>query len=492
MYDPDLHLFVDDDRIHQIINLRRMLNQPAYAPEPVVQGDAEWELGCGIVAWGSVIREEGGRLRLWYLLNDYPNRQVANAYAESSDGIHWEKPDLGLIEWRGTKRNNLYFQFPPELAPGNVNAMDGYTMVRDDAAPAAERYAMIAFMHDDRMWARAHPDQHDRYITDEEIELARQASGLYLWKSPDGIHFAGAPEFIQPTYGDYLKVIRDHRNARWMLNTRAPSYRNPEAGHPHRRNVGLATSTDLRTWSPIESLFLNDADSAFGRLWEWHGLTPFNYGDMDLGFLDIQDSVFPTGTCELVSHRDGQPWRRVAPDRPFLDHGPEGSYYRSGGMPLHNAPILVNDELLLYFNTGSARRPDEQPIHPRVIGAAKIRLDRWVSLSHGHWKTGEPTGIVVTKPAVIAGDTLEVNVETRWESVPRGGSVRVGVLNPDATAVDGYGLEDCEPVQGNHLRARVRWGDHADLRALRDRTVMLVFSVAQGSLYSYRLAVREP
>ena len=213
---------------------------------------------------------------------------------------------------------------------------------------------------------------------------------------------------------------------------------------------------------------------------------------MDLGFLDIQDSVFPTGTCELVSHRDGQPWRRVAPDRPFLDHGPEGSYYRSGGMPLHNAPILVNDELLLYFNTGSARRPGEQPIHPRVIGAAKIRLDRWVSLSHGHWKTGEPTGIVVTKPAVIAGDTLEVNVETRWESVPRGGSVRVGVLNPDATAVDGYGLEDCEPVQGNHLRARVRWGDHADLRALRGRTVMLVFSVAQGSLYSYRLAVREP
>ena len=85
---------------------------------------------------------------------------------------------------------------------------------------------------------------------------------------------------------------------------------------------------------------------------------------MDLGFLDIQDSAFPTGICELVSHRDGQPWRRVAPDRPFLDNGPEGTYYRAGGMPLHNEPIVVNDELLLYFNTGSSRRPDERPIHP--------------------------------------------------------------------------------------------------------------------------------
>ena len=28
-------------------------------------------------------------------------------YAESDDGINWEKPSLGLQEWKGSKDNNL-------------------------------------------------------------------------------------------------------------------------------------------------------------------------------------------------------------------------------------------------------------------------------------------------------------------------------------------------------------------------------------------------
>ena len=139
MYDPDLHLFVDDDRIHQIINLRRVLNRPAFTPEPVVQGDAEWELGCGIVAWGSVIREEDGRLRLWYQLNDYANRQVANAYAESSDGIHWEKPELGLDElWEHTGQDE--FTWYQNWRVGDIVIWDNRcTMHRRDALDPSER-----------------------------------------------------------------------------------------------------------------------------------------------------------------------------------------------------------------------------------------------------------------------------------------------------------------------------------------------------------------
>ena len=491
MNDPDLHLFVDNYEIHQISNLRRMLNQPYYLPEPVLRADEKWELGCGAVAWGTIMKDRDDSLRMWYQLVDWENRDWGNAYAESSDGIHWEKPRLGRVEWRGNKENNIFLKLDTGKPPGNVNAMDGYTMVRDDDDRPSRRYKLLAFMHDNRMWARAHPDQHDRYITDEEIERASSVAGLYLWSSPDGISFPGSPEFLQHTYGDYLKIIRDHRHGRWLLNTRIPQYQDVTAGHKYRRNVGIATSTDLRRWSPIDSVILNEDDNAFGRLWEWHGLTPFTYGNLDLGLLDIQDSVYPTGICELVSHRDGMPWRRVMPGRYFLDRGPEGTYYRGGGMPTHNEPIRVGDELLFYFNTGNAEKPGGR-VHPRVVGAAKVRLDRFVALAHGHAKTGEPAGMLVTKPFIIRGDELEVNVESFWESVPRGGSVRVGVLNPDATAIEGYRIDDCRPVQGNVLREPVRWESRESLRELRDRTVMLVFSVTQARFYSYRIATELP
>eukprot|EP00756_Hemistasia_phaeocysticola_P054359 Hpha_TRINITY_DN30288_c0_g1::TRINITY_DN30288_c0_g1_i1::g.27025::m.27025 len=34
-------------------------------------------------------------------------RGEAFLYAESDDGIHWTKPNLGMTEWKGSKANNL-------------------------------------------------------------------------------------------------------------------------------------------------------------------------------------------------------------------------------------------------------------------------------------------------------------------------------------------------------------------------------------------------
>ena len=39
------------------------------------------------------------------------DRVICLAYARSKDGVHWEKPSLGLVDWRGSRENNLLFQY---------------------------------------------------------------------------------------------------------------------------------------------------------------------------------------------------------------------------------------------------------------------------------------------------------------------------------------------------------------------------------------------
>ena len=43
---------------------------------------------------------------------EFPRRQVT-CYAESLDGIHWYRPELGLVEFEGSKRNNILMESAP-------------------------------------------------------------------------------------------------------------------------------------------------------------------------------------------------------------------------------------------------------------------------------------------------------------------------------------------------------------------------------------------
>src|SRR5437870_3226388 len=101
--DPNLHLLVDDFEIRSATNLLRVLNKPSKHPQPVLTPDKPWE-GDRAQAWGSVIQEPDGLLRIWYFA--FNTERSTNeldrggyAYAESRDGIHWSKPDLGVVEF---------------------------------------------------------------------------------------------------------------------------------------------------------------------------------------------------------------------------------------------------------------------------------------------------------------------------------------------------------------------------------------------------------
>jgi len=98
--------------------------------------DRPWEQGCLITAWGNVLHEEDGRLRMWYWAFPPADGEPdvgGFCYAESTDGLRWEKPELGLVEFRGSRANNIFLPRHLELqgrerdgtAIGTLTGCDG-------------------------------------------------------------------------------------------------------------------------------------------------------------------------------------------------------------------------------------------------------------------------------------------------------------------------------------------------------------------------------
>ena len=142
----DRQLFVDDFWIAEAKDVTRRLHEPVRR-EIAISAEHPWERGG--VSYMVTFRE-GDRFRAWYRCDqEMPirgERQPLIAYAESTDGIHWEKPRLGLIEFQGSRDNNLVW-----TGPGNN--MSPFLDLNPDA-PDEERYKAIVRTSDILAWYR--------------------------------------------------------------------------------------------------------------------------------------------------------------------------------------------------------------------------------------------------------------------------------------------------------------------------------------------------
>jgi len=124
----------------------------------------------GIGPYSSVLKI-GETYHLWYHAMDTVQWHTGKdrgciCYARSRDGIRWEKPELGLIPFQGSKANNI-------VAPlDEQQSMQGATVFIDHRAPVEARY---------RLWTKYRP-------TDAEVKAGTRP-GLWAMHSPDGIHW---------------------------------------------------------------------------------------------------------------------------------------------------------------------------------------------------------------------------------------------------------------------------------------------------------------
>ncbi len=123
-----LELFVDDYLIDEMSGDAKMILHHPTPQEVAIVHDEPWE-GNG-TNYHSVF-QDGDHYRLYYMAHDYTitegevisSHPLYYCYAESVDGIHWHKPELGLIEFNGSMKNNIMWadnQTDWDVQPGRA------------------------------------------------------------------------------------------------------------------------------------------------------------------------------------------------------------------------------------------------------------------------------------------------------------------------------------------------------------------------------------
>jgi hypothetical protein len=433
---------LEGSTLEDLWRVRRVLHPAIKSPRnPIMVKDRPWE-GYGPFIHGTVLYDPEDRLfKCWYQVMDNEAFREHRpwisgiCYAVSHDGYEWDKPELGLMEWMGTRRNNL-------VRLGREYAQAISVRIAPPGSGAPARFIAV-------------------YLDKPGVSVAFSDNGTE-WTYPDW-------NPIEPSHSDDHNVLLyDGRRRLWMVYHRPQLF----AGEWKRRR-SLIESPDLRHWTHSGIVLGPDE----GDPPEIMVMPVFQRGNLFFGLLDLYDRSRGSNEVELVFSADGRRWERVPPRELFLPLGLPGDF-DCGSIFLGSHPVIVGDEMRFYYSALDGDHECLFPSFSEAIGVAAVPLDRLFGLAHS---TLEGRGAVLTRPLMLEGGVLEVNAHVL-------GRLRVAVLDAGGKALPGYAFADCDPVRGDSLRHRVSWGRRSAVPT--DGPVRVKFEL-EGEAALYCFSVRR-
>ena len=357
-------LFTDDSRIERRSGVTLELHRPV-PREIVLKRDRSWEGES--LAYPTVFRD-GERYRLYYRASGTPapgsRAKFWNytATAESSDGIVWTKPDLGIVDFAGSRKNNLVWPVrnnpgcesrPPAIHPLYCEGSDLFPF-RDGnpSAPDDERYKALANLNEYELIILGSPDgTHWRKLQDAPVIS-------YLPDDPmmDPPNLA----FWDEARKEYVAYVRT-----W-LNYRIRGFRR-------------LTSKDFRRWSAPEYVDLGDTEpeNLYTNMTTPYERAPGTYLMFAKRFIPwrkVDPAFQASGLSEIVllSSRDGLRFDRTFME-PFVPPGLDACQLacprRDDGS--RHPGNLADRALGLLLR---ALRPGIGPVEARDSAARRLRL----------------------------------------------------------------------------------------------------------------------
>lgn len=422
-----LELFVDN---HLIDEIKGDIHRQLIKPEPKEVVFETGELWEGNTSGYYTVFQDGDLYRMIYRGWQHDEKMKAahkevTCYAESKDGIHWEKPKLRLFNWNGSKENNIVW-----LSPGTHN----FTAFRDDnpKAPAESRYKAFG-------------------------GVGSFGGGLVPFQSPDCTHWKLTQKKPVITNGAF-----DSQNLAFW-DTDRKEYRAYWRYFGNGvRAIRTATSKDFIHWE-------NEADLTY------HEGTPTEHlytnaiqkylraPHLFIGFPTRYEPKSQQVEPILMTSRDGTLFYRYAdpviPRSAPRDRNHNRSNYMVWGM--FQLPDKPN-EISVYGTENYYERT------PGRVRRFAYRVDGFVAL-----RGGAEGGQMTTRPLQFKGQQLLLNYVVN----------PAGTLTVEAFDKTGNVIGKSKPLSGDAVDAPINWIQKPDLST---GNIQLRFNVKNADVYSLR------
>lgn len=499
---------------------QRWIPAAKHPANPLIRRTEAWE-GVGPYIWGNRLMQDPqtGELRLWYIAYDFTGNFYRWGYAASSDGLKWDKPNLGVEQYVGMPATNC-------LPLGPHPEKGTRTIARDPRpeTPTERRYLGVRFTYDGEfvsfspdgiVWEES-PLNPVWHVPSDMIHVMwdgnrRKFIAFYkVWElvgrelkpggPAEGVPFVahmptftpkelgnGTTEFEGPCITFRAPAAAEVASRKFVLRSKGQGADDGggtslSGAWNAKRVQAFAESVDGIHWTNEQVVLRADEQDPPTANIQYLFVIP--YGGYYLGFVTMHDEA-GYFRIQLAYSSDGLTWHRPTRE-PWLDVGGADAFDR--GMVLGPAdPILWQREMWFLYGGFPIRHDTKETDWQSAIGMAVARLDGFAA-----WEAGDEAGELLTQSFICEGDRLFVNAEAQK------GSLAVAVLNEHGAAIEGFTAEECQPVTADTLAEGtqdslpsagwIRWKSQPDLRRLRGRPIQLRFQLKNAKLYSFRIA----
>lgn len=444
-------LFVDDFLIENT-NLEKVYHEAQkFSENPVLRAESALEkaenfsLPSAAPKGGGVwYDEERKKFRMWYEAGWLHSL----AYAESDDGIHWERPEL---ENSDIPKNNRLIPY----------IRHDSSTVWIDKESKTEKYKMFL----------------------------RSPNGMcpgMVATSEDGIYWENFTD--TNCMGDRSTIFYNPFRKKWVYSIRSLIQEDRGRNYIECDNLlegaRWEEGKDVK-WMRTDKFDIGDPMYP-GFIPQLYNLDAVAYESIMLGMFQIYlgpencdaEKVGIPKLTELIPmySRDGFHFSRPSRKAFIKASRKKGEWDRGYVQSTGGVCVIVGDELWFYYSGCMGDENNTIPywsmngMYSNIqTGIAKLRRDGFVSLHT------ENEGEILTRQIEFShGSHLFVNAN---------GTVNAEIRTAEGEVINGFSFEDCGGFSGNSTKAELIF--KGDINMLCNKKIRIAFKVKKGDLYSF-------